>query len=413
MRKLSTLLAAVLVGAVLGATPAEAQFGKLKDKVKKKVEQRVDERTDEAAEKAVDAADPTDGGSASSPSAPAAAATADGAAAAPAAAPADAKPGEGVWANYDFQPGERVMFTEDFARDNVGDFPRRLEFIEGNAEVVEWKGARWLRATTDGALAIPLPEVLPERFTVELDHVGTSWSWPHLTIRFDGENEDPRKFDRVTIITWDGGQNRSSGGVFGQHGATKAKGQSEAFQDVAFPVRIMVDGKYVKVYMGGTRVANVPNADLGRANRIVLEYDASTEKPAFIGNIRVAAGGRKLYDALAAEGRVATQGIYFDTGSDRLRPESTPTLKEIGQMLKEHTELRLAIEGHTDNVGQAASNQALSEKRAAAVRQHLIDTYGIDASRLEAKGLGQTKPVAANETPEGRQSNRRVELVRL
>lgn len=82
-------------------------------------------------------------------------------------------------------------------------------------------------------------------------------------------------------------------------------------------------------------------------------------------------------------------------------------------MLKEHADLRLAIEGHTDNVGQAAANQSLSEARAAAVRKHLVDSYGIDAARLEAKGLGATKPVGPNDTPEGRQSNRRVELVKL
>jgi outer membrane protein OmpA-like peptidoglycan-associated protein len=124
-------------------------------------------------------------------------------------------------------------------------------------------------------------------------------------------------------------------------------------------------------------------------------------------------GGKRLYDALAADGRVATQGILFDTGSDRIRPESTPTLREIGTMLTEHADLRLAIEGHTDNVGNAASNQSLSEKRAAAVAQYLASAHGIDASRVVAKGLGDTKPAAANTTPEGRQTNRRVELVKM
>ena len=109
---------------------------------------------------------------------------------------------------------------------------------------------------------------------------------------------------------------------------------------------------------------------------------------------------------------MATQGIYFDTGSDAIRQESAPTLKEIGTMLKDHADLKLTIEGHTDNVGKAESNQALSEKRAAAVRQYLIDNYQIDAGRLEAKGLGQTKPAGPNDSAEGRQQNRRVELVK-
>jgi OmpA-OmpF porin, OOP family len=120
-----------------------------------------------------------------------------------------------------------------------------------------------------------------------------------------------------------------------------------------------------------------------------------------------------MYDRLMAEGRVATRGILFDTGSDRLRPESTPTLNEIGEMLRQNPDLRLRIEGHTDSAGGAEANQQLSERRAASVRQHLVERFGIDTSRLESVGIGQDNPVDSNDTPEGRQNNRRVELVRL
>jgi len=181
------------------------------------------------------------------------------------------------------------------------------------------------------------------------------------------------------------------------------------------PVRITADGSYIKVFLNERRIANVPNANLKRSNSIgiLASGGIKEDRPLLIGNIRIASGGRRLYDALDAEGRVATQGILFDTGSDRIRPESTPTLKEIGEMLREHPQLRVRIEGHTDNAGEAASNQTLSAKRAAAVRQHLVSSYGIDASRLESQGLGASRPAAPNDTPEGRQQNRRVELVRL
>ena len=109
---------------------------------------------------------------------------------------------------------------------------------------------------------------------------------------------------------------------------------------------------------------------------------------------------------------LATQGILFDTGSDRIRPESTPTLREIGEMLKEHADLKLAVEGHTDNTGNAAANQSLSEKRAQAIVAYLGTTYVVAAERLQTKGLGQTRPAGSNDTAEGRQQNRRVELVR-
>src|SRR5690606_20818156 len=98
--------------------------------------------------------------------------------------------------------------------------------------------------------------------------------------------------------------------------------------------------------------------------------------------------------------------------SDVIRPESTPTLREIGDMLTRHADLRLSIEGHTDADGDEAHNLELSKRRAAAVKTFLVDTYGIEAARLEAEGYGETRPVAPNTSPEGRQQNRRVELVR-
>jgi OmpA-OmpF porin, OOP family len=329
---------------------------------------------------------------------------------------ADAEKGakeEAAFVNFDFVPGERVLFADDFSKDNVGDFPKRLEFIKGNMEVADWKGGRWLRATTDGQLEIPLPENLPERFTIEFEHVGVASAWPYVTLTFAGKKDADRGTDWVVFKTWDGNSETSGGGIFAGDGTERAKGQVKDAQNKPFTARIMVDGRYAKVYMGGTRVANVPNANLGRANKIFLMFDASTENPAYFGNFRIAAGGKKLYDAIAEKGRVSTQGIYFDTGSDRIRPESAPTLKEIAGMLAEHADLKLTIEGHTDNVGSAPSNQTLSEKRAAAVRQLLVDQYSIDGARLTAKGLGSTKPVGSNDTPEGRQNNRRVELVKM
>ena len=175
-----------------------------------------------------------------------------------------------------------------------------------------------------------------------------------------------------------------------------------------------VDGSYAKVYVGEERVANIPNADLGRSNRIRFALVDVREEPIYFSGLRVAAGGREiLYDRLVADGRVATHGILFDTGSDRIKPESTPTLDDIAETLRQHGDLRLRIEGHTDNTGSADANRQLSERRAAAVRDHLVQREGIDASRLESAGLGQTAPAADNATPEGRQTNRRVELVVL
>jgi outer membrane protein OmpA-like peptidoglycan-associated protein len=325
---------------------------------------------------------------------------------APAEYAASGKVGVGVWVNYDFVPGTRPLFVDDFSADNVGDFPRRLELVDGNMEVAQLTdGSRMLRVTSwPGKLAIPLPEVLPERFTIEFDAT-PAYNSNYVIFKFADNASDDVRF------RWNG--DRGQGGVFGAKHQTLSTTSGTLKEGQAFRGRIMADGKYVKVYMNDSRIANVPNADIGRSNKIVIETAGKGDAPAFIGNISVMAGGKKLYDALAEKGRVATQGIYFDTGSDRLRPESSPTLKEIAAMLNDHADLKLTIEGHTDNAGAAASNMTLSQKRADAVKAALVSSYGVDGGRLTAKGFGQTKPAAPNTTPEGRQQNRRVELVKM
>jgi outer membrane protein OmpA-like peptidoglycan-associated protein len=125
-----------------------------------------------------------------------------------------------------------------------------------------------------------------------------------------------------------------------------------------------------------------------------------------------APGSSALFDRMSANGRATTYGILFDAGSDHIGDASTQTLADIGDMLKSHPALQLTIESHTDNVGTAAANQKLSNKRAAAVRTYLVNTFAIDSTRLKSVGYGATKPISPNTTAEGRQDNRRIELVK-
>lgn len=391
-----------------GAVSAEAQgFGdrlkkKAQEAAKRKVEERADQRSGEATDAALDKAECAASDRLCKDKAAQAAATNAAGGSAP-----TGKPGEGVWANYDFTPGERPLFIADLVDDAVGDFPRRLELVEGNMDVVEWNGRRFLRATSEFVFRIPLAAPLPPRFTLEFDMRATYHAASQSTVKVDFGAGD--KSDHVIC----GPQHA---GIFGQGGA-----QSKAVLDLGprrlgtnvLRCRVMVDDRYAKVYVNETRVANHPNTTLGRASAITISGFVTDPYEIMIGDIRVAAGGRKLYDALAESGRVATQGILFATASDALRPESTPTLKEIGQMLVEHPDLKLLIEGHTDDVGDAKANQALSEKRAAAVKAYLTEKHGIDASRLATKGFGASKPAARGTTPEARQQNRRVELVKM
>ena len=117
-----------------------------------------------------------------------------------------------------------------------------------------------------------------------------------------------------------------------------------------------------------------------------------------------------IFEALNREGHVALY-INFDTGKSTIKPESGPIINQIVEMMKANPGLKVRVEGHTDNVGNAKSNKTLSDERAKAVVAALV-AQGVDAKRLSAAGHGQDKPIADNKTEEGRAKNRRVELVK-
>jgi hypothetical protein len=329
--------------------------------------------------------------------------------------PADSGPmGPKLWVNYDFVPGNRVILFADYLDDQVGNFPKRLTFRSGNSEVVELDGQRYVRITGSSTLGIPLPEALPAKFTIEIDVInrkvldgaafrlqgGLTWNNTGKTSTVEWG------VDGAGLSQWAGG-----GGVaaIALNEVNKARYRGKPSQ-----LRILGDGQYIKIYLDEKRYANIPNANFERSKGLTLQAEGrGEENPVYLGRIRVAASDKTIYDQLALKGRVTTQGILFDTGSDRIRPESAPTLKEIGAMLTAHPELKLSVEGHTDNAGTAAGNLTLSEARAAAVTAALVKDYGIEAMRLSAKGLGSTKPASSNTTAEGRQNNRRVELVKI
>lgn len=114
----------------------------------------------------------------------------------------------------------------------------------------------------------------------------------------------------------------------------------------------------------------------------------------------------------AGDCRAALSGLYFDTASARLLPQSRATLDAVAKLLRDRPTWNLTIEGHTDSVGKPAYNLDLSNRRAAAVRAALTSEFGIAGTRLKAAGFGLTRPIASNATLDGRATNRRVELVR-
>jgi outer membrane protein OmpA-like peptidoglycan-associated protein len=445
---LAPALVACALLAVSEPCAAQGIFGKLKDKAKQRVDRKTDSATDKALDKvasavacaitdkacikqAHDAGKPiqvvdSKGHAVSSADSAAAisAAVAEAAnvAASDPSAPSSTvalsretsggaaesqPPGAGAWLNYDFVPGDKVLFFDDFAGDNVGDLPKHEDVTNGNATVVDVNGQKYFRTTTGADFWIELPEALPQRFTIEATYHNASGGHP-LTFHIGADADKG-------MDVW---CYQDQAGVEGQ-GANGGKNSSEDAKGINkndfVNCRFMFDGGYVKAYINEQRLGQLNGLVFARTKKIKVSVPGSEAEKGgtLVTNIRVAAGGKKLWDALSTTGRASTHGILFDTGSDRIRPESTPTLKEIGDMLKSHPDLKLTIEGHTDNVGAAAANQTLSDKRAAAVKQYLVSTYGIDAARLATKGFGSSKPVASNDTPEGRQNNRRVELVKM
>ena len=126
----------------------------------------------------------------------------------------------------------------------------------------------------------------------------------------------------------------------------------------------------------------------------------------------VTADAASLAKEIERSGHVAVYGIHFDTGKATIQADSAQTLAQIAQLLKDRPDLKLRVEGYTDNVGQASANQTLSEARAQAVMSWLVG-HGVQTARLAARGFGPANPVADNATEGGRSKNRRVELSKM
>jgi OOP family OmpA-OmpF porin len=404
------LRAVVLSGVVLTATPTigRAQIGALRKKA------------EEAKKKVEDAAKKSDSVKAKPDSVKAKAdttkpTTASNMAPKPVAATMQSASAK-VWENYDFVPGNKVMFYTDFSEDRVGNFARGLKYLNGPMEIVERDDMKMLRATGTGELLIPLGKKLPQKFTLEIDVLTGANASLGDRVRVEGGKSHVQGDEQSVEISWGPQHNTLHGG--GQERGTSQLHltDEEAAQLVDRPahLRILMDSGYFKMYANEKRLYNVPELQFRRDSVIRLALVGGADNEAlFITSVRVAESETDvLYDALLKKGRWATQGIVFATGKADLQPESRPVLKEIASTMKKYGDLKILVEGHTDNVGAAASNLSLSDARAAAVKATLVSDFGVDAARITTKGFGDTKPSAPNANAAGRAQNRRVEIVK-
>jgi outer membrane protein OmpA-like peptidoglycan-associated protein len=397
------LAALSLVALSASATAQIPKLKKLKDAAKKvvKTSDSTDAKSDSSKAKTDSAA--ADSAKAGTPSADAS---------------KPAKVEAKVWENYDFVPGNKVLFFTDFSEDKVGNFARRLKYKTGPVEVVDRDGAKVLRATGRSEFLIPIGRKLPERFTLELDVIAPEPKDgehdPHQMLQFEGgpdDNGGPQSASVIymTNVAWIQGGGQSSP----SSNSKVPPAMLPLLRGHVAHLRVLMDGPYFKMYVNERRLYNIPELPVRRDTVIRVAVSSSEEEPVYFTSIRVAESETDvLYDALANKGRWVTQGILFETGKSDLKPESRPVLKEIASTMKEHADLKILIEGHTDNVGSAPSNLTLSDARAAAVKAALVADFGVPADRVTTKGLGDTKPAVPNTTAEGRAQNRRVEIVK-
>jgi outer membrane protein OmpA-like peptidoglycan-associated protein len=326
---------------------------------------------------------------------------------------------EEIYGKYDFIPGDKVIFYDDFSDTDVGEFPRKWSLkgpgAGGNTvEVVDYKGKRYLRsvppaskeeglAGTSLFIRLAANGDMPEKFTIEFDAV------------LNQTNGYPNEY-YLLMFDDDGWPTRMPGSIYisGEKGKSQNTATSVDKNDGrVHHIAVSVNGTFVKAYIDNQRVVNDPDAITRPVKHtgITMHANHGYSETVMFTNLRLAEGGKDIRSALNAEGKIVTHGILFDTGSDKIRPESLPTLKKILAILEENPDLKFSIEGHTDNQGKREINQPLSEKRASAVKSWLTGK-GISEARLKTKGWGDTKPIDTNDMPEGRANNRRVEFVK-
>jgi len=405
--QVSRFRGAVLAMALLAASPATgaSQLGSLRKKAedaKKKVEESAKKPTGDTAK--AKGPDSTKASTATTPAATSATATKQ-----------EGKVDPKVWDNYDFIPGNKVIFYTDFSEDRVGNFARGLKYVGGQLDVVERDGVKMLRSTARSTLLIPVGKKLPQRFTLEIDVIAPTESCcGYEVIAFEGGAELDRGDGSAEAHWHSNVVGMIGGGIPNSEVAHPEVFQAKLRGQVAH-VRVLMDSGYFKMFTNERRMYNIPQLNFKRDSviRVFVNGNADENVSVFVTGIRVAESETDvLYDALAAKGRWATQGILFATGKAELQPESRPVLKEIASTLKQHTDLKILVEGHTDNVGSAASNLSLSDARAAAVKAALVADFGIDGARITTKGFGDTKPSVPNANAAGRAQNRRVEIVK-
>ena len=399
--------ALVMLAAILGAPASNAQFlDALKDQAAKALQKKIEAKR----------AEPP--ANAEGPSAPATNAASTASA-----------PSLQAYQGYDFVPGDTIVFEDSFEKDEDGEFPSHWNQSDGQGAVNTFAGRRAFTATggnlSQVSPAIKAPKYLSDSWTFEFDTYAIDGAeMPRIFLNPDNKRRGPANF---AWSDWVGMLNLSKNNFGDLQVQTHTKDhanelvvqtanpdfmQKAGFKNQWHHVAVAYREGRLKIYVDQFRIYSLQ--DLGvRPQSIALGAAGDRAKPGVIANVRIANGaGIKINDTKFTESRIVTHGINFDIAMATLKPESMGTFNMVAKILKDNPDVRFEIQGHTDDSGGAAHNLGLSQQRADAVKQQLV-AMGVDSLRLTTKGLGDTKPIGDNATPEGRANNRRVEFVTL
>lgn len=334
------------------------------------------------------------------------------------------------YANYDFVPGDKLIYYYDMSGEKDAEIPSRMLIDEGSAEIQTFNGEKVLYVPANGRSYMS-PQIkekayLPKKFTLEFDVLSNGQSntdGAEVTLYFRekeavsgayGDATAPVKI-RLEAISGNAfygfeiyDEDENSSGTGSQNFPKEAINPS---QNNWRRVAIYVSDNIGKLYVDQHRIGISNRVETGRAAKLDIEI-TTNDHPVMFRNFRIAAGGADSYNKVVTDGKFIAYGIQFDVNKATLKPESMGTINEFVKMMKENPELKFEIGGHTDSDGTAERNNTLSQERSEAVKKQML-SMGISEDRLNSKGYGTSKPLAENNNPENKAKNRRVEFVKM
>ncbi|MEP3209332.1 MAG: OmpA family protein [Maribacter sp.] len=333
-----------------------------------------------------------------------------------------------VYSKFDFVPGDKLLFFDDYKNDFIGDFPSKWNTDAGGEIVTIGESQqRWLELKS-GYSIFYIPDVpqLPEEYTVEFDiaAIGLDRKTSSTTklAMYISDDENFKKGDNYAYAEIPFCQYSAIGITIENHINKKRLIRSTVKADLRdeildYPhIAIAVNKQRYRLWVNEVKYIDVPRLVPTGAILNTIKFQANGfqdgKEKVFITNLKVAEGGVDLRRKLLSEGKVSTNGILFDTGSANIQPQSMGIIRQISQVLQQDTAINIKIIGHTDADGQEETNMTLSKKRAEEVMKALISIYNVAPERLTAEGMGESQPVGDNSTPDGKAQNRRVEFVK-